>query len=269
MAQHDEALVRVRPPPEPAEVDRLDRSAARPSSRRAPARPAGGTAREQRRARRVCAASSSTSRSAPSPAFATSAATATGRSRWIARSRKMTKRRIPSPRNDPASVMPTFGTLSSSTCRMSVYENVNVPIRTAEHGLERPVAVEDPHVAGRERPRRHLDDEDADGDDEAHEAHARSHDCGQYSLGGRGGVLPARAEVDDRAEICRHEAEDPAEHPADQRHHPQALPQVAAKAERDAPGHWRFLSSSRRKCEGSGLDENAVSACGGVYVLES
>ena len=81
------------------------------------------------------AASSSTSRSARLPALATSAATATGRSRWIARSRKMTKSRIPSPRKAPDIVTPRFGTASSSTARMSVYENVNVPMRTASTAL--------------------------------------------------------------------------------------------------------------------------------------
>ena len=35
-----------------------------------------------------------------------------------------------------------------------------------EHGFQQAVAVEEAHVAGRERARRHLDDEDADRDDE-------------------------------------------------------------------------------------------------------
>ena len=71
-------------------------------------------------------------------------------------------------------------------------------------------------------------------------------------------------QVGDRAEIGRHEAERPAERATDERNHPQALPQVAAKPERDAPGHgarfyrtgWSVLPG---KCEDSRLDANAVS----------
>ena len=199
--------MRVRPLPKPADVDRLDRAAAqhpddkrraRPGARYGAATTAGASGR---------AASSSTSRSAFRPAFATRAATATGRSRWIARSRKMTNRRMPSPRNAPARVMPTFGTLVRLDVPQQRVRERERADQDREHGLERPVAVEDPHVARGERARRHLHDQHADGDDEADEAHARRHDRGEHRLGRRGRVLPARADVDDRADVRRHETE--------------------------------------------------------------
>ena len=76
---------------------------------------------------------------------------------------------------------PRFGTKSDSTRRRSQSENV---MRADEHRqgrLQHPVAVPEPHVAGREGARRHLDDEDGDRDDEARERRRRSDDRGEHA----------------------------------------------------------------------------------------
>jgi hypothetical protein len=60
------------------------------------------------------------------PASATSAATATGRSRWMKRSRKNRKRNRSTDIRTPVAVMPRFGTDPSSTPASRVKEKVNV-----------------------------------------------------------------------------------------------------------------------------------------------
>ena len=60
------------------------------------------------------------------PASATSAATFTGRSRWIERSRKTRNSTIAAPRRNPAVVTPMSGT-ESLIRRSSAYENISVP----------------------------------------------------------------------------------------------------------------------------------------------
>ena len=128
MTKDDEA--RSRAPTFRARGSRSPGSRRRASSgRRGPARPAGCTGAGTTAGASGLAASSSTSRSASS-GLGDERGDRDRPQPMDARSRKMTKRRIPSPRNDPASVTPRFGTSSSSTCRMSVYENVNVPMST-------------------------------------------------------------------------------------------------------------------------------------------
>ena len=64
-----------------------------------------------------------------------------------------------------------------------------------EHGLEQPVAIEDPHVARRERAGRHLHDQHGDRDDEPGEADTRADDRGKHGLRRPGRVRPALGKV--------------------------------------------------------------------------
>ena len=135
MAKDDEALVRVRPAPEPVHVDRLDRAAAlHPHDEHRLAR-CGDTARERPQARRSRgglerprgARVVRPSRRALPPRRA-----AAGGSRGRGRSRRAGSRARGS---IPRRVTPKFGTLSASTCRMSVYEKVKALIRTPSTAL--------------------------------------------------------------------------------------------------------------------------------------
>ena len=69
----------------------------------------------------------------------------------------------------PAIVTPMSGTESGSTARSSASANVSVPTNVPEDGLLQSVAVPQPHEPGRERLRRHLDDQHAERDHEAGE----------------------------------------------------------------------------------------------------
>ena len=207
----------------PARAGSDDKRRARRSSRTARATISGASGRD---------AASSISSNVLRPASATSAATATGRRRWMNAIEEEEEQEQAEPRGRaPRAVTPTFGTKSASTCRRSVYENVNVPNKHRQRRLEHPVAVPEPHVAGGERPRRHLHDEHRDGDHEPDEAHARCHDRREHPLAVEGEYCQRVLTIDDRADVRRHETEGPTEHAADQRDHPEALPQVRGGAE--------------------------------------
>ena len=77
-----------------------------------------------------------------------------------------------------------------------------------EQQLEQAVAVPEPHVASRERRRRHLHDENAHGQHEPGERGHRADDRGQQRRRGRWGVLPegrnVPGAVGKRAELAEH-----------------------------------------------------------------
>ena len=245
MAQHDEAAVRMSPLPEPAEVERLDRAATNhPNHAHRLARRAERGRNDRRRARPRSLLEHPTQR------LATSLCDERGdgdRPEPVDRTiEEDHEQEDPEPeersRHRHAEVRHVV-LLDVAHERVRVGEGAD---QHGEHGLEGPVAIEDPHVARRERPRRHLHDEDAHGDDEPDEPHARGDDGCEHGLRRCRRVLPASGQVRNRAEVRGHEAPGPPERATDERDHPQALPQVAAQTERDAPRHGaRFYSIGR------------------------
>ena len=236
MAQHDEAVVRMGPLPEPAEVDRLDRAATgHPNDARRLTgrvercghdcrgiRPRGLL---QHLAQRLAAGlrDEGGDRDRPQPMDRTVQED----------DEEEDSEPEERPRHGHAEVRDVV-LLHVPHEREREREGAD---QDGENGLERPVAIEDPHVAGREGPRRHLHDEDAHRHDEADQADARGDDRSKHRLGGRRRVLPARRAAGEGAEIGRGDAERPAERAADERNHPEALPQVAAPPECNAPTH--------------------------------
>ena len=191
VAQHDHSVVRGSPRragPRRRSPVALPTSC---SGRRASACvPAAPRARYRRRSGGACSPARPSGGAPRGRHAATSDATLTGRRRWRQRSRKTRKSTTPAPRRNPAIVTPRSGTFSS-TRRMSANENGE---RSHEHGecrLEDAVPVPEPHVARRERPRRHLDDEDGHGDDESGQADRCGDDGRQHRQRRIPRVVPA------------------------------------------------------------------------------
>ena len=119
-----------------------------------------------------------------------------------------------------------------------------------EHGLEHPVAIEDPHVARRERAGRHLHDQDGDGDDEPRQPDARADHGGEHRLRRPGRVGPALGEVGAGRLGGRDAAERPGD-AADDRDEPDASPHELPEAEAGAPAHAPHAfgrTRSRERC---------------------
>ena len=111
------------------------------------------------------------------------------------------------------------------------------PDQDGEHRLQHPVPVPEAHVAGRERARRHLHDEDRHGHDESDQGGGRADDRREHGARRRRGVLPVGGDVDALGEDDPEAAQESSQHRAEQRHDPEASPQVLAGTEAGAPGH--------------------------------
>ncbi len=200
MAQHDEAVVRMCPLPEPAKVDRLDRAATNhPNDAHRFARRAERGGNDGRCVRPRGLLEHLAKR------LATCLRDERGdRDRPESMDRAIEEddeEEDPEPEERPChghAEVRDVVLLDVAHERVREREGAD---QHREHGLEGPVAIEDPHVARRERPRRHLHDEDAHGDDEAHETHARRDDRGEHGLRRRRRVLPASGQLRNRAEI--------------------------------------------------------------------
>ena len=128
------------------------------------------------RARRVRASRARRTSNALRPAAAAMAATATGRSRWTNRSRKKRKRNMSAAIRNAGrrDAEVRDGVLLDS--RQQRERERERPDQHRKQDVQHAVPVPEPHVAGREGVRRHLDDEDADGDDEAGQRRGRPDD---------------------------------------------------------------------------------------------
>ena len=109
------------------------------------------------------------------------------------------------------------------------------PDQHRQQDLQDLVPVPEAHVAGREAARRHLDDEDADGDHEAGQGSRRPHDRGQQRGRGRRRVLERRRDRDLAGENRLEQAEQGTCDPAQQREEPEAPLQVLACLEVERP----------------------------------
>ena len=115
------------------------------------------------------------------------------------------------------------------------------PDQLREQELEHPVPVPQPHVARRERPRRHLDAEDGHGDDEARQRGSRADGRGEHRRRRLRGVPVDRqhaAGIETEPDL----GEDQPGQRADEGDDPQAASDVLTNPERDAPAHGRPLS---------------------------
>ena len=109
------------------------------------------------------------------------------------------------------------------------------PDQHRQQDLQDLVPVPEAHVAGREAARRHLDDEDADGDHEAGQGSRRPHDRGQQRGRGRRRVLERGRDRDPAGEDRLEQAEHGSCDAAQQRQEPEAPLQVLACLEVERP----------------------------------
>ena len=200
MAKDDEALVRVRPAPEPVHVDRLDRSASlHPDDEHGLALWAIRRGNDRRRAGSRSGLENLAERASSS--LRDERCHSDGPQPVDRAVEEDHEEQDPEPEDQSRDRDPEV----RHAVRFDVpHERVGEgegADQHREHGLERPVAVEDPHVASGERARRHLHDQHADRYDEPHEPDARGHDRGENGLSSARRVLPAGAQVDDRAEV--------------------------------------------------------------------
>ena len=127
------------------------------------------------------------------------------------------------------------------------------PDQHRQQDVQHPVPVPEPHVARREHARRHLHDEDADGDDESGQRRGRAHDRGEEDARGRCRVLQRQRHGDSAREHRLEQPEQGPRDPAQQREEPEAPLQVLAGLEVERPHGMRFIqrpsgprTSSRR-----------------------
>ena len=119
--------------------------------------------------RRRMLASSTVGASASRPAWATSDATLTGRKRWTAAVEEDEEEHESGAEEEPGHRHSEVGHVLVDAPQQREREGKR-PHEHRERRLEHAVAVPEPHVARRERPCRHLDDEDGHGDDEPGQA---------------------------------------------------------------------------------------------------
>ena len=132
------------------------------------------------------------------------------------------------------------------------------PHQNRECGFEDAVAVPQAHVAGRERPRRHLDDEDADRDDESEEADARADDGREDRQRRVRRIPPPVGNCTEALHPDTAEAEQNTEQAADQRQHPETPFQGLPHAKSEAPAHVAEAYGRRRLASNRDGDRNGT-----------